>query len=65
MANRIKGITVEIGGDTYQVELVYADNGSSTDKAVSAASKLVDEGDIESFEGDWLSGVVDEILKKQ
>ena len=28
-------------------------------------AKLVDEGDIESFEGDWLSGVVDEILKKQ
>ena len=25
--------TVEIGGETYQVELVYADNGSSTDKA--------------------------------
>ncbi|MBU5435250.1 ABC transporter substrate-binding protein [Pseudoflavonifractor sp. MSJ-37] len=35
--------TVEIGGETYQVELVYADNGSTTDKAVSAASKLVDE----------------------
>ena len=34
---------VEIGGETYQVELVYADNGSTTDKAVSAASKLVDE----------------------
>ena len=30
-----------------------------------ALAKLVDEGDIESFEGDWLSGVVDEILKKQ
>ena len=25
--------TVEIGGETYTVELVYADNGSSTDKA--------------------------------
>lgn len=25
--------TVELGGETYQVELVYADNGSSTDKA--------------------------------
>ena len=30
-----------------------------------ALAKLVDEGNIESFEGDWLSGVVDEILKKQ
>ncbi len=30
-----------------------------------ALAKLVDEGDIESFEGDWLSGVVGEILKKQ
>ena len=30
-----------------------------------ALAKLVDEGDSESFEGDWLSGVVDEILKKQ
>ena len=30
--------TVELGGETYQVELVYADNGSSTDKAPSAAS---------------------------
>lgn len=30
-----------------------------------ALAKLVDEGDIESFEGGWLSGVVDEILKKQ
>lgn len=36
--------TVEIGGETYQVQLVYADNGSSTDKAVSAASQLVGEG---------------------
>ena len=30
-----------------------------------ALAKLVDEGNIESFEGDWLDGVVDEILKKQ
>ena len=29
--------TVEIGGETYTVELVYADNGSSADKAPSAA----------------------------
>jgi branched-chain amino acid transport system substrate-binding protein len=36
--------TVDIGGTTYQVELVYADNGSSTDKATSAASELVSKG---------------------
>ena len=33
--------TVEIDGTTYDVELVYADNGSSADKAPSAASELV------------------------
>lgn len=36
--------TVEIGGETYDVELVYADNGSSTDKATSAAAELVSKG---------------------
>ncbi len=36
--------TVEIGGETYKVELVIADNESSTDKAVSAASQLVAKG---------------------
>ncbi|MCI2105822.1 MAG: ABC transporter substrate-binding protein [Intestinimonas sp.] len=36
--------TVKIGDDTYNVELVYADNASSTDKAVSAASELVSQG---------------------
>ena len=36
--------TVEIGGVTYNVELVYSDNGSDQSKAVSAASKLVDAG---------------------
>lgn len=36
--------TVEIGGETYKVELVYADNESSTDKAVSAATELVAAG---------------------
>ena len=36
--------TVEIGGETYTVELVYADNGSSADKAPSAAQQLVSEG---------------------
>ncbi len=35
--------TVEIGGETYTVELVYADNGSSTDKAPTAAQKLISE----------------------
>ena len=29
-----------------------------------ALAKLVDEGDIESFEGDWLSGVVAEICNR-
>ena len=29
--------TVDIGGETYTVELIYADNQSSNDKAVSAA----------------------------
>ena len=36
--------TVEISGETYKVELVYADNETKADKAVSAASKLVAEG---------------------
>ena len=36
--------TVEIGGKTYNVELVIADNESSNDKAVSAATKLISEG---------------------
>lgn len=33
--------TVEIGGETYNVELVEVDNQSSTDKAVTAARELV------------------------
>ncbi len=33
--------TVEIGGETYNVQLVRADNGSDTDKALSAAADLV------------------------
>ena len=33
--------TVDIGGTTYTVELVYADNGSTTDKAPTAAAELV------------------------
>ena len=36
--------TVEIGGKTYNVQLVIADNESSNDKAVSAATKLISEG---------------------
>ena len=36
--------TVEIGGKTYKVELVIADNESSNDKAVSAATKLISAG---------------------
>ena len=36
--------TVEIGGETYKVELVYADNETKADKAVSAASNLVAQG---------------------
>ena len=36
--------TVEIGGTTYTVELVVADNESSDDKAVTAASTLVSGG---------------------
>ena len=35
--------TVTVGGTEYKVELVMADNGSSTDKAPSAAQKLVSE----------------------
>ena len=33
--------TVDIGGEAYQVELVYADNGSDSAKAPTAASELV------------------------
>ena len=35
---------ITLGGQTYKVELVYGDNGSSTDKAPSAASSLVSAG---------------------
>ena len=48
--------TVEIGGTTYKVELVYADNGSSTDKAPSAAQKLVSEN-VSIVLGSYGSGV--------
>ena len=36
--------TVTLGGEEYKVELVYADNESSDDKAVSAATTLVSAG---------------------
>ena len=36
--------TVDIAGETYQVELVYADNGSDSAKAPTAASELVSKG---------------------
>lgn len=48
--------TVTIGGEEYKVELVLADNGSSTDKAPSAASALVD-ADVSIVLGSYGSGV--------
>ena len=48
--------TVVIGGEEYTVELVYADNGSSTDKAPSAAQELVSAG-VSVVLGSYGSGV--------
>lgn len=48
--------TVNINGETYKVELVIADNGSSTDKAPSAASELVSKG-VSLVLGSYGSGV--------
>ena len=48
--------TVDIAGETYTVELVMADNGSSTDKAPSAASDLVAKG-VSLVLGSYGSGV--------
>ena len=48
--------TVTVGGEEYKVELVYADNGSSTDKAPTAASQLVSEG-VALVLGSYGSGV--------
>lgn len=48
--------TVTVGGEEYQVELVYADNGSTTDKAPSAANQLVSEG-VALVLGSYGSGV--------
>ncbi|MBQ6508251.1 MAG: ABC transporter substrate-binding protein [Flexilinea sp.] len=48
--------TVEVGGETYEIQLVYADNGSSTDKAPSAAQSLVASG-VSVVLGSYGSGV--------
>ena len=48
--------TVEIGGETYEVELVIVDNESSTDKAVTAANSLVGSG-VSIILGSYGSGV--------
>ncbi len=48
--------TVEIGGETYTVELVYADNGSDTSKAPTAATQLTSEG-VSVILGSYGSGV--------
>lgn len=48
--------TVEIDGETYTVELVYADNQSSNDKAPSAAQTLV-AGGVSIVLGSYGSGV--------
>ena len=47
---------VEIDGETYKVELVYADNASSNDKAPSAAQSLVSSG-VSVVLGSYGSGV--------
>ena len=48
--------TVTVDGKEYKVELVFADNGSSTDKAPSAAADLVAEG-VAMVLGSYGSGV--------
>lgn len=48
--------TVEIDGEVYNVELVYADNASSNDKAPSAAQSLVSSG-VSVVLGSYGSGV--------
>lgn len=48
--------TVDINGETYKVELVLADNGSSTDKAPTAAADLV-SADVSVVLGSYGSGV--------
>ncbi len=51
-----KNPTVEIGGEEYKVELVYADNGSDQSKAPAAASELVGK-DVAMVLGSYGSGV--------
>ena len=48
--------TVEVGGVEYTVQLVPADNGSDTSKAITAASQLVSE-DVALVLGSYGSGV--------
>ncbi len=48
--------TVTVGDTEYTVQLVYADNGSTTDKAPTAASQLVSEG-VALVLGSYGSGV--------
>ena len=47
---------VEIGGETYKVELVYADNASANDKAPTAAQNLISNG-VSIVLGSYGSGV--------
>ena len=54
-ANKIAP-TVVIGDTEYKVELVYADNGSATDKAPSAAAELVNK-EVSVVLGSYGSGV--------
>lgn len=48
--------TVDIGGETYTVQLEYADNASSTDKAPTAAQQLVSKN-VSIVLGSYGSGV--------
>lgn len=48
--------TVDIAGKTYNVELVYADNASSNDKAPTAAQSLISSG-VSLVLGSYGSGV--------
>ena len=48
--------TVNVGGEDYKVELVIVDNQSATDKAISAASELVNAG-VSVVLGSYGSGV--------
>ena len=48
--------TVTVGGEEYQVELVYSDNASSNDKAPTAAQTLISQG-VSVVLGSYGSGV--------